>query len=95
MCLLQSQDPANTSCSVPEHVLRKTGQAQGVSDKCWGALGSIGSQYFSPFRFPVDVGLRHDLKSPKEQEQSKSSFQPVSAQIPNSLYTEAGELDLC
>lgn len=59
-CLLQNQGPS--SSSVLDMCSERQDRHKGFSGQCWGALGSTGSQCFSALRFPVDVGLRHDLR---------------------------------
>lgn len=61
-CLLQNQGPAISSSIVFDMYSERQDRHKGFSDQCWGALGSTGSQCFSPLRCPVDVGLRHDLR---------------------------------
>lgn len=90
-CLLQNQDTANTSCNVLGRA--QTGQAQKILTNAGVHWDQVDPNTF-PFRFPVDVGLRHDLRVLKTRAKQEL-FSAIISQIPNSLYMEAGELDFC
>lgn len=95
-------DIANPSCNMHGYMLRKTGTGtkQPVFSDKWWDLGCAGilswitilHSILSPCRC---VGLRHEEHTKeKEQEESKSLFQPLFAQIPGPLHTKARELGL-